>query len=243
MDASTARRLIDINEQFYQTFGEEFAATRRRLQPGVKRVLDGLAGDESMLDLGCGGGELARELARRAHRGAYLGLDFSPPLLGSARPTRADLPHTFLQQDLSDPAWDEAVRRLSAPPFDLVTAFAVLHHLPGHDLRLATLQKVRQLLQPAGRFIHSEWQFLNSARWRARIQPWAQAGIQAARLEPGDYLLDWRRGGHGLRYVHHFNETELLSLAGAAGFRVCETFHSDGENGRLGLYQVWEVAP
>jgi len=56
----------------------------------------------------------------------------------------------------------------------------------------------------------------------------------------GDYLLDWRSGGRGLRYVHHFDEAELNALAAASRFRVQETFYADGEGGRLGLYQVWE---
>jgi hypothetical protein len=43
-----------------------------------------------------------------------------------------------------------------------------------------------------------------------------------------------------LRYVHHFSETELEQLAEAAGFEVIESFLSDGENNRLGLYQVWQ---
>ncbi len=59
-------------------------------------------------------------------------------------------------------------------------------------------------------------------------------------MDPGDYLLDWRRGGEGLRYVHHFSPEELAELAAETGFRVLETFWSDGEGGNLGLYQVWE---
>jgi len=43
-----------------------------------------LKGEESILELGCGNGELARELATRGHRGPYLGLDFSLPLLREA---------------------------------------------------------------------------------------------------------------------------------------------------------------
>jgi hypothetical protein len=58
-------------------------------------------------------------------------------------------------------------------------------------------------------------------------------------VDAGDYLLDWRQGGSGLRYVHHFDEAELSALAATTGFRVLETFYSDGEGGRLGLYQVW----
>jgi hypothetical protein len=59
-------------------------------------------------------------------------------------------------------------------------------------------------------------------------------------MDPGDYLLDWRQGGRGLRYVHHFSPPELTSLAQMTGFKVVESFSSDGEGGNLGLYQVWQ---
>jgi hypothetical protein len=61
-------------------------------------------------------------------------------------------------------------------------------------------------------------------------------------MDPGDALLDWRSGGLGLRYVHHFTPDELSDLARDAGFSLEETFWSDGEGGRLGLYQVWRSA-
>ena len=84
MDSATAARLIELNRDFYTRFGDSFSATRHRIQPGVRRVLDMLQGDESILDLGCGNGGLARELAQRSHRGSYLGVDFSLPLLREA---------------------------------------------------------------------------------------------------------------------------------------------------------------
>jgi hypothetical protein len=64
--------------------------------------------------------------------------------------------------------------------------------------------------------------------------------LNEADLDPNDFLLDWRSGGRGMRYVHHFDEVELEALAAAAGFRVRNAFLSDGENGQLGLYQIWE---
>ena len=79
-----------------------------------------------------------------------------------------------------------------------------------------------------------------SPRLQARVVPWEAIGLSQEEVEPGDYLLDWRRGGIGLRYVHHFNEEELQNLATKAGYQIVETFYSDGEGGRLGLYQVWE---
>jgi tRNA (uracil-5-)-methyltransferase TRM9 len=240
MDIETAAKLVALNKQFYQTFGGEFASTRQRLQPGVRRVLERLNGGESILDLGCGNGELVRELMRRGHRGPYIGVDFSPSLLEVARHGWEDAPATFLRADLNSADWDKKITASLSPPFDLVSAFATLHHIPNAENRLSILNKIHDLLRPGGQFIHSEWQFLNSDKLSKRIQDWAEAGLQAADVDPGDYLLDWRGGGRGLRYVHHFNETELEALANAAGFRVRNAFLSDGENGRLGLYQVWE---
>jgi hypothetical protein len=100
---------------------------------------------------------------------------------------------------------------------------------------------VRNHLASNGKFILSNWQFLNSAKLWARIQPWERIGLTSADVDAGDYLLDWRRGGEGLRYVHQFKEEELAGLAHESGFEIVASFYSDGEGGKLGLYQVWEI--
>jgi len=125
--------------------------------------------------------------------------------------------------------------------FICILAFAVLHHLPGSDLREQVLKKAHELLQADGILIHSEWQFLNSERLKSRIIPWSQIGLGIELVEEGDYLLDWRAGGQGLRYVHHFNENEMNELAMKTGFKILETFYSDGEGGKLSLYQRWSA--
>jgi hypothetical protein len=61
-------------------------------------------------------------------------------------------------------------------------------------------------------------------------------------VDVGDYLLDWRRGGRGLRYVHHFNEDELAELATAAICQVTATHYAGGRSGRLNLIQRWQTA-
>ena len=85
----------------------------------------------------------------------------------------------------------------------------------------------------------STWNFLESDKWRDRICGWEEIGLESGDVEPGDTLLDWRRGGRGLRYVHHFTSDELTALADQSGFEVLEEFLSDGEGGRLGRYQIW----
>lgn len=237
VNPTTISRLLELNRQFYQTFALPFSSTRLRLQPGVLRILHTIPPTHDVLDLGCGNGELARRLALRAHSGTYLGLDFSSTLLEQAS---MGLPVNFYfrMADLSGEDWDAP---LTGSHYHAIFAFAVLHHLPGTDLRLQVLRKVRSLLSPDGRFIHSEWQFLNSPRLKARLQPWESVGLSQSDVDPDDYLLDWRQGGSGLRYVHHFSEAELAELAAQAGFEIIESFLSDGENSRLGLYQVWQV--
>ncbi len=241
MNAVTAERLITLNRRFYTDHAHDFSQTRGRLQPGVTRLLDRLDGGESILDLGCGNGELARTLSRRGHQGPYLGLDFSPPLLNEAHREALAFPVRFLQADIAELSMMRGGLPV-AGRWSWITAFAVLHHLPGASLRLALLRNVHDLLEEDGVFVHSHWQFLSSPRLKARIQSWQSAALQPEELDANDYLMDWKLGRRGLRYVHHFNEAELSELARLSGFEVVETFYSDGENKRLSLYQVWKKA-
>ena len=161
MNKIITKQLLDLNRHFYTEYGRDFSATRGRLQTGVVRVIETLRGDESILDLGCGNGELARTLSRRGHHGSYFGFDFSLPLLDEAEREAFAFPVQFMQADLT---------QLSvADHWSLVTAFAVLHHIPSVELRLQIIKKIHEHLKSDGIFIHSNWQFLNSPRLKARI--------------------------------------------------------------------------
>ena len=257
MKPDIAQRLLALNRQFYTDLGSQFSATRGRVQPGVRRILDSLNGNETILDLGCGNGELARTLARDGHRGAYLGLDFSLPLLAEAESVPDGFSAEFAEVDLASD-WSVIARsiatkqfprkrKIATPPtaarndmFDIIFSFATLHHIPSRELRANILNTVQALLARDGRFIHSNWQFLNSLRLRLRLRRWSEAGLTDADVDEGDYLLDWRSGGAGLRYVHHFNEEELAWLAKSSGFKIIDTFYSDGKEGNLAIYQTWQ---
>ncbi|GAB4503080.1 MAG: hypothetical protein Fur0043_00720 [Anaerolineales bacterium] len=239
MKADIVKRLLELNRRFYTDFGPSFSATRSRIQPGVRRILDLIEGDETLLDLGCGNGGLARALAKNGHRAAYLGLDFSLPLLSDAGSLPLGFPAVFWEVDLAQLPVIGHQLSINSEPFSVITAFAVLHHIPGQRLRQQILASVHELLAPGGRYIHSNWQFLNSPRLRKRIRPWREIGLAQEDVDRGDYLLDWRAGGRGLRYVHHFDERELTRLAASTGFEIAQTFYSDGKEGNLALYQIW----
>jgi SAM-dependent methyltransferase len=235
MDAAITKQLIELNRKFYNQFGESFSATRQRLQPGVKKISDSIRADDSVLDLGCGNGNFLLELSRRGHHAPLLGADFSLTLLREAESTpgvewrEVDLS----QLSVSSGQWSVTDH------WSLITCFATLHHIPSTEIRLDILRTVKSLLKPGGKFYLSNWQFMNSEKLKARIQPWSRVGLADSDVDDGDYLLDWRSGGEGLRYVHQFSAEELLGLADQIQMKVEAGFYSDGENGRLGLYQVW----
>ncbi len=231
MDPIASQRLIELNRRFYQDLGAAFAATRRRLQPGAQRVLASLPMTGHWLDLGCGSGEVARQLARLGATGSYLGLDFSAELLAEARrgweATGEGFTPRFELADLSAPDWAE---KLLPEHFDVILCLAALHHLPGEDARLGLLRQARSVMEGGGVFIHSEWQFQHSAKLMARRLAWETIGLGEGDVEVGDTLLDWRyalpgqAGQTGVRYVHLFTGEELGRLAELSGFCVEETF-------------------
>jgi tRNA (uracil-5-)-methyltransferase TRM9 len=239
MQASTANQLIALNRRFYQKLAAPFSKTRGRLQMGVLKSLEVLDRHARVLDLGCGNGQLALELEKRGHQGPYVGVDFSEELLQIAREKNYD--NSKARFDLADLSANDWAKDFGEKSFDIIFCFSSLHHIPGRDMRLLFLQQVRELLSLEGRFLHSNWQFLNSDKLRQRIQDWSKAGLTDADMDDGDHLLDWRSGGEGLRYAHHFSEEELSELAEASAFHVLDTFASDGATGNLGLYGVWQA--
>ena len=248
MDPETASELLEINRRFYSEFGDAFAATRRRIQPGVSRILETIPADiaSDWLDLGCGSGALGQIWAVQSRSGSYTGMDFSGPLLREAEAATKGLSNdrlnlVYTAGDLMDPEWPE---NFAEKRYDGVLAFASLHHIPGRKNHIRIFRQVRQMLKPGGRFIFSVWQFQNSAKLLKRVQPWSLAGIDEKDLEAGDTLLDWRfalpenTDQRGLRYVHLFSEAELDRIAEESGFRLADRFYSDGAEGNLALYSV-----
>jgi tRNA (uracil-5-)-methyltransferase TRM9 len=248
MKPETISRLQSINQEFYQTFAESFALTRNRLQPGVSKLLQQIPKTGNWLDIGCGSGTLAAEWVRQQRQGLYFGIDQSPNLLAEAKKTifKINKPDTlevkFAVADINQEDWQKLFEGTS---WDGSFCFAVLHHIPGMFQRQKVCTEVAKLLDENKKFYVSVWQVKNSPRLVKRIQSWDLMDINQQDLEEGDVLMDWRAENDngkkeaGLRYVHIFNEGELNSLAEGSGFKVIESFLSDGKEGNLSLYQTW----
>ena len=243
MDSQIRAKLLEINQSFYECYSGSFSATRHQVQPGVGRLMQNIPLNARIVDIGCGNGTLARALASQDVSGNYLGVDLSAGLLEQAQQLLNDPPagsYAFQLIDLADPHWPDSVPQHAN---HWLVSFAVLHHLPGDDLRLQTVRAFQELLAPGGQVGVSVWQWHNSPRLRKRVLPWSTIGLDPVDLDKGDVLLDWRADKvPGLRYVHTFTEEHLTALATQVGFKIKNTFYADGKSGDLALYQVWQVS-
>jgi tRNA (uracil-5-)-methyltransferase TRM9 len=240
MDARTAERLLALNRAFYAAFARPFAVSRPVSDPALVCILPYIPQRARVLDVGCGNGRLALLLDQERPGATYVGVDVVPELVDLARAQAerlAAVSAEFLVADVTRPGWRGA---LSGTRFDCAVALAVLHHIPGSDLRLQVLREIASLLDPGGCVIISTWQFLESPRMRCKIRDWSEVGIDEAGLETGDYLLDWKREGRGLRYCHLMDRAEVERLAASNGLCVRETFRAGGREGNLSLFAILE---
>jgi len=237
VDRAIVRRLVALNRAFYEEFAGEFSASRSRLHPGIVATFErwGAVGD--LLDVGCGDARVGHAWVDGTlgpawvdGRSRYLGLDNAAALLG-ARP-RPDQPGFDLREvDLVGTPWHREVGR-----FGHAVSFSVLHHVPGAAERAAFVREFAACLELGGRWAVSVWQILHRPRFADRILPWSTIDLDDDAVEPGDLLVDWRQGGRGVRYVHHFEPDTMVRLLENNGLHVDSVWKSDGRSGDLGLY-------
>ncbi len=239
MNSQLVNQLVGLNRQFYAGFAHTFSETRSGSQASLDKILTYISSGVKALDLGCGNGRLAQKLDAAGRELNYWGVDFSQELVNIAAARCARLRHVKAQfhvADITQIGWHrQASPLLGFPPLDAVLALAVLHHIPSFELRRAVLQDAHSLLRAGGQLIMTNWQFTNSARLRKKILPWQTIGVDEDELEPGDTLLDWKRGGTGQRYCHLVTENEAQRLAEQSGFSLVEQFYADAN---LNLYSV-----
>jgi trans-aconitate 2-methyltransferase len=104
-----------------------------------------LAGDETVLDAGCGSGRVTEELLERLPHGRVIAADAAPSMLVEARRRleRFGDRVTFVECDLGRPL-------PIAGPVDAVFSTATFHWVPDHDALFANLAGV---LRPGGRLV------------------------------------------------------------------------------------------
>ena len=166
----------------------------------------------TLLDVGCGAGYFAREMAARGAR--VTAFDLSPRMLEHARAAGGDI--AYLELDAA-----EVARRFAPASFDVITACMSLQDMPDPS---AVLRALRAVVRPGGRLVAS----IEHPCTATPIRRWERdADGRKLRLGIGDYFVrgavrtTWR----GWRYefdtvAYHATLADWLGWIRDAGFAL-----------------------
>ncbi len=221
-----------------------------------------------VLDVGCGNARFASFLAQHAsllapRAGAeqlhYNGCDASSELLHAAerRLRSIDCVANLRLANLLGNDYQGCPRLTDGGPFDLVTCFGVMHHIPA-PLQKSLLRRCLEAAAPAGTICVSFWQFGADPRFARRRVPWTTAideGLlredQLDELDGDDWLLRWGQHTENLvRYCRHNSHNAIRALVSGLGtdheqgkgtnlesIRT-DFFDADGASGHLNRYAI-----
>lgn len=180
-----------------------------------------LAGDERVLDVGCGNGKVTAGIAARLPRGAVVGVDPSHDMIAFARRTHAAPNLTFAVAD---------VRTLSyRGAFDLVVSFNALHWVHEQDV---ALRAIHAALRPDGRALLQ----MVSRGEREPLEDVCEAVCTSASWAPSFV-------GHRVPHLH-VPPDDYRAMAERAGFRVERVDVTDRawDFGSRGAFARWAHA-
>jgi SAM-dependent methyltransferase len=163
-------------------------------------------GDRVAVDVGCGGGGMAKALAEALPGGAVVAIDSDPDVLAQAREHTAGLVRCEL---VSMDGGAEPLRRAIDAPADLVWASASVHHAGDQQ---GAVDALASLLGPGGRLALAE------GGLPARYLPWdlglGEPGLELRLDAAQDRWFQAMREGLPGSVPMAYGWTEALSRAG-----------------------------
>lgn len=186
--------MVDWNAEIYARIAEPQFEWGKRVLARLP-----LAGDETVMDAGCGAGRLTEVLVERLPRGRVVALDASEAMLAQARKrlARFGAQITFVLADLGV--------QVQHPPVDAVFSTATFHWVLDQD---ALFENLYESLKPGGLLV---------AQWGG--------GANLARLRGRTAAL--RAGEAFARFFHDFHEPWYYATAEETRERLERTGFAD----------------
>jgi len=132
-----------------------------------------LRGYETVLDAGCGTGQVTEALRERLPRGHVIALDASPSMIAKAVERLGADRMTYLTHDLMEP--------IRIDPVDAILSTATFHWVPDHDRLFANLAAV---IEPGGQLVAQCGGWGNLERVNAAAERAAAIDLAATKTYP-----------------------------------------------------------
>jgi len=208
MKREAALKILDDVRQSYDLIAEDFSRTRKFAWEEFKFLAEEVKSGDRILDLGCGNGRLVELFQDKNIE--YIGIDNSQKLIEIAREHHPD-GNFQIFDGLKIPFPDNY--------FDRIFCIAVLHHIPGNQLRQEFLKEARRVLKSGGKMILSTWYLWQKYTfWNLFFKFTLKKLIGKSPLDFFDIMEPW--GKFSERYFHNFRKRELQSLIAKLGFKI-----------------------
>lgn len=189
---------MDVNsilnklKEDYNNIALKYSQVREKEWKEMDFLFDKILEKDKVLDLGCGNGRFYPAFEKR--KADYYGIDFSSNLIEIAK-EKYPLGN-FSTGDAFDLKFENEF-------FDKIYSIAVLHHIPGEELRIKFLKEVIRVLKEQGLLILTVWDLKDKQK-----------------NEEKDVFLSW----YGAKdcYFHVFTLKELEDLVILSGLKIIE---------------------
>ncbi len=230
MKKQKQEELLKMVEKNYNEIAVDYGETRRKkIWPVLEEILKNIKNESKVLDVGCGSAKILNVLKDK--KVDYLGIDKCDKLLKLAKNDFNNF--NFAKGDILE------LGKVDGLNYDYVFCVAVLHHLPGADLRLKALRQLKNKVAEDGRVIISVWALLEQQKYRKLIWKfWLLKLLGKNKMDFGDILFEWigTKRIMSKRYYHAFRMGELKKLCKKAGFKIEEDY-----NDKFSYYLVLTV--
>lgn len=255
MNLETAKRLCEINTDFYQTHYASFSQTRGKPWAGWERCLtfieDNIASAQqefSVFDLACGNlrfenflNETFSENTVRFHV-----IDNSEDLVAAELAPRASV--EFQNLDIIGVMHEGLAlsSQIKAPVCDISVSFGFLHHVPLQQHREEVMESLIAQTRPGGLVMVTFWRFLENEKLEGKARAAHERGIKELglpALDENDILLDWKNTPGVYRYCHSFSEEEIDAFVDLVADKaeLVARFVADGHTDNLNTYLLLKV--
>jgi ubiquinone/menaquinone biosynthesis C-methylase UbiE len=227
MDKDTQKNLIKLVNDSYEKIAGNYNETRKKthtpLFDKMAEFINEIREGQKVLDIGCGSGRLITALSGK--KVEYLGVDKSAEMIKLAKDNYPE--YRFLTGDLLE------LSMLPDINFDFVFCAAVLHHLPGAELRIAALKQLKNKINEKGMIIVTVWNMWPQKKFlKLVIKYFLLKLIGKNKMDFGDILFDWKNSegvAISQRYYHAFTKRQLKKIVKKAGLKI-DKFYKDKFN-------------